>query len=79
MVVLDRKDNDMNTRLKKTLLIAVLVISVVTVLLPYSPLSPVLGFVHLPLVPVLALGGIAMLYVFGSELAKKVFYYRVQR
>jgi Mg2+-importing ATPase len=63
----------------RALLLAVLVVAAVTVLLPYSPLGQVLGFVRLPLVPVLALGGIAVLYVLGSELAKRVFYARVQR
>jgi Mg2+-importing ATPase len=61
------------------LLIAVLVVAVVTVLLSYSPLGQVLGLVRLPLAPVLALGGIAALYVLGSELAKRVFYARVRR
>ena len=49
-----------------------------TALLPYSPLGQVLGFVRLPLVPVLVLLGITVLYVLGSELAKRAFYARVQ-
>jgi Mg2+-importing ATPase len=62
----------------RALLIAVLIVAAVTVLLPYSPLDQVLGFVRLPLVPALVLGGITVLYVLGSELAKRVFYARVQ-
>ena len=62
----------------RALLLAVLVVAAVTVLLPYSPLSQVLGFVRLPLVPVLVLLGITVLYVLGSELAKRFFYARVQ-
>jgi Mg2+-importing ATPase len=60
----------------KALLSAVLIVAAVTVALPYSPLSKVLGFVRLPLVPVLVLIGITALYVLGSELAKRVFYAR---
>jgi Mg2+-importing ATPase len=63
----------------RALLIAVFIVAAVTVLLPYSPLSQVLGFVRLPPAPVLALLGIAVLYVLGSELVKKVFYARAQR
>jgi Mg2+-importing ATPase len=62
----------------RALLLAVLAVAAVTVLLPYSPLSQVLGFVRLPLVLVLVLLGITVLYVLGSELAKRFFYARVQ-
>ena len=63
----------------RALLIAVLIVAAVTVLLPYSPLDQVLGFVRLPLVPALVLLGITVLYVLGSELAKRAFYARVRR
>jgi len=60
------------------LLIAALIVAGVTVALPYSPLSGVLGFTPLPISLLLILGGIAVLYVLASEAAKKVFYKRVQ-
>jgi Mg2+-importing ATPase len=63
----------------KALLLAVLIVAAVTIALPYSPLSMLLGFVQLPLVPILVLLGITALYVLGSELAKRVFYARMQQ
>jgi Mg2+-importing ATPase len=62
----------------RALLVGVLVVAAVTIFLPYSPLSKVLGFVRMPPLPVLVLLGITVLYVLGSELAKRVFYARVQ-
>jgi len=56
------------------LLIATLLVAGVTVVLPYSPLSRLLGFTPLPLSVLLTLGGIAVLYIASSELAKKAFY-----
>jgi Mg2+-importing ATPase len=60
------------------LLIAALIIAGVTVVLPYSPLSGLLGFTPLPISLLLVLGGIAVLYIATSEVAKKVFYERVR-
>ena len=60
------------------LLIAVLIVAVATIGLPYSPLGRVLGFVRLLPLTILLLGGITVLYVLGSELAKKLFYARVK-
>jgi len=50
-----------------------------TLLLPYSPLAPLLGFVPLPPVFVAALGPIVLLYVVAAETAKSVFYRREER
>ena len=60
------------------LLVGVLIVAAVTVFLPYSPLNQLLGFVRLPFVPVLVLLGITVLYILSSELAKRVFYARMQ-
>ncbi|MBC8249305.1 MAG: magnesium-translocating P-type ATPase [Anaerolineales bacterium] len=60
------------------LLIAALIVGGVTLVLPYTPLSGLLGFTPLPTSLLLVLGGIAVLYVVSSELAKKFFYQRVQ-
>jgi P-type Mg2+ transporter len=56
--------------------IATLVVVGLTLLLPYSPLAPILGFVPLPPVFVLALGPNALLYAVAAEAAKFVFYRR---
>jgi Mg2+-importing ATPase len=60
------------------LLISALIVAGVTLILPYSPLSGLLGFRPLPISLLLVLGGIAVLYMATSEMAKKVFYKRVQ-
>lgn len=62
----------------KALLAAVLIVAAITVVLPYSPLSKVLGLVRLPLAPILALLSITVLYVLGSEIAKRFFYARMR-
>ncbi len=67
------------SRPSRPLLIATLAVAGLTLLLPYSPLAPLLGFVPLPPVFLLALGPIVFLYVVASEAAKSVFYYREQR
>jgi Mg2+-importing ATPase len=60
------------------LLISALIVAGVTLVLPYSPLSGLLGFTPLPIPLLLVLGGIAVLYIATSEMAKRVFYARVQ-
>ena len=63
----------------RPLSIATLVVSGLTLLLPYSPLAPLLGFVPLPPVFLLALGPIVLLYAVAAEAAKSVFYRREER
>ena len=63
----------------RPLLIATLVVVGLTLLLPYSPLAPLLGFVPLPPVFLVALGPIVLLYVVAAEAAKSVFYRREER
>lgn len=58
----------------RPLLIATLVVVGLTLLLPYSPLAPLLGFVPLPFVFLVVLGPICLLYVVAAEAAKSVFY-----
>jgi Mg2+-importing ATPase len=62
----------------KYLLISTLLIVGVTVVIPYLPFAGLLGFTPLPIPLMLALGGITVLYIASSELAKRVFYKRVQ-
>jgi len=58
----------------KYLLISALIIAGVTLILPYSPLSGILGFTPLPISSLLVLSAITVLYVAASELAKRRFY-----
>jgi Mg2+-importing ATPase len=58
----------------KYLVVGAVAVGATTLILPYSPLGPLLGFVPLPLSLLLVLGAIAVFYVLASEAVKKVFY-----
>jgi len=60
------------------MLIGVLLVAGVTFVLPYSPLSGILGFTPLPVSLLLILASITVLYVATSEIAKQIFYRRVR-
>ena len=62
------------SRPSKYLLVATLLVVVVTLLLPYTPLADLLGFTQLPLLFPLLLGLIIILYVLAAELTKRIFY-----
>lgn len=62
----------------KYLLLATLVIVVVTLLLPISPLAGLLEFQPLPLSFLVMLGVILLAYIVAAELLKRVFYQRVK-
>jgi len=62
----------------KYLLITALIVAVITLALPYSPLSGILGFTPLPISLLLILVAITVLYIATSEIAKKVFYTRAR-
>jgi len=63
----------------RPLRIATLMVVGLTLVLPYSPLAPLLGFVPLPPGFLMALGPIVLLYVVAAEAAKSVFYRREER
>ncbi len=66
------------SRPARSLVIAALLVAAVTLVLPYSPLSRLLGFSPLPLPILLVLGAITVLYIATSEVVKRAFYQRVQ-
>ena len=59
------------------LAIATLIVAALTLLLPYSPFGALLGLTALPLSLLALIGGIALLYILASELAKRLFYRHV--
>jgi Mg2+-importing ATPase len=61
----------------KYLLMATLLIVVVTILFPFTPLAELLGFQPLPMTTLLVIGMIVVLYILAAEMAKKSFYKRV--
>jgi Mg2+-importing ATPase len=62
----------------KYLLGATLLIVVFTFILPFTPLGHIFGFQSLPIWLLLVIAVIVALYVIAAELAKRVFYRRVQ-
>jgi P-type Mg2+ transporter len=58
----------------KYLLIATLLIVVVTVLIPITPLAELLGFQPLPMTTLLVIGIIVVLYMVAAEVVKRSFY-----
>ena len=62
----------------RPLLIATIIVAGATLVLPYSPLSGILGFTPLPISLLFVLGGITVLYIATSEMVKRVFYARVR-
>ena len=61
----------------RPLLLAMILVLVVTLALPYSPLSGMLGLTPLPVSSIALLGLITALYAGVSEFTKKLFYVRV--
>jgi hypothetical protein len=53
-----------------------IIVLLVTLALPYSPLSDLLGLTPLPISSLLLLGFITLLYAGASELTKKFFHAR---
>ncbi len=61
----------------KYLVIATLLIMVLTLGLPYTPIAKVLGFQPLPVSFLLMMGVIVVVYIIATEMVKKLFYRRV--
>jgi Mg2+-importing ATPase len=78
MLVIRTQKPFFRSRPGKYLLLGTLIVAGVTLVLPYSPLSKVLGFTPLSLPLLLVLGFITLLYILASEVTKRAFYRRVQ-
>ena len=63
---------------RKHLLLATLLIVGITVILPFTPLAQIFGFIALPPLYLYAVGVIILIYVITAELVKKIFYKRVK-
>jgi Mg2+-importing ATPase len=78
MLVIRTRRACLKSKPSRYLLIAILIVAGGTLILPYSPLSGLLGFTPLHVTLILALCGITMLYAATSEAAKMVFYRRMR-
>ena len=62
----------------KALLTATLLVAVVTILFPYTPMGTLFGFAPIPLPYLLTLLLIVLLYIISAEVAKRFFYGRAK-
>ncbi len=67
------------SRPSRYLTLATILVAVVVLLLPFTPLAEVFGFTPLPPVFYGAMAVIVGLYALGAEMAKRFFYYRAVR
>jgi Mg2+-importing ATPase len=61
----------------KYLLATTIFIVLVTLILPFTPIGEIFGFVFLPMSFLLMMGLIVVLYILMAELVKKLFYQRI--
>ena len=65
------------SRVSRTLLVAMVLVLLITLALPYSPLGEFLGFRPLAIPSLILLGLITLFYAATSELTKRIFYSKV--
>ena len=58
----------------RMMIITSILVALVTLGLPYSPLAGLLGFTPLPALYLVSIFGIVLLYFFSAEIAKRIFY-----
>ena len=61
----------------KYLSVATIAVVIATLVLPFTPIGTIFGFIPLPLSFLMMLGLIVILYILMAEFAKKIFYQRV--
>jgi Mg2+-importing ATPase len=62
----------------RALLTATLVVGVVTILFPYTPIGTLFAFAPIPLPYLLTLLLVVVLYIISAEVAKRFFYRRAK-
>ena len=61
----------------KYLSVATIAVVIATLVFPFTPIGTLFGFTSLPLSFLMMMGLIVILYILVAELAKKIFYQRV--
>ena len=77
VLVIRTKKSFFRSKPGKYLLAATLLIVVVAIIIPVSPLAGLLGFQPLPMSILLVIGMIVALYMIAAEITKRFFYKRV--
>jgi len=62
----------------KYLALATILVVLVTLALPFTPLGGLFGFLPLPVSFLFLMGGIVVLYALGAEVTKRIFYNRIR-
>jgi P-type Mg2+ transporter len=63
---------------RRHLLLATLFVAGITVILPFTPLAQIFGFIGIPPLYLVAIGVIVLLYIITAEIVKKIFYKRIK-
>ncbi|HET7345358.1 MAG TPA: magnesium-translocating P-type ATPase [Nitrososphaeraceae archaeon] len=63
---------------RRHLLLATLFVAGITVILPFTPLAQIFGFIGLHPLYLVAIGVIVLFYIITAEIVKKIFYKRVK-
>jgi Mg2+-importing ATPase len=77
LVIRSRKPS-YRSRPSRSLSMATLLVVIVTLILPVTPLAPLFGFGRLPISFSLLIGLIVMAYIATAEVAKRVFYSKIR-
>jgi P-type Mg2+ transporter len=78
VLVVRTRQSILRSKPGKYLFAATLATVLAALIIPYTPLSPILGFRALPLQFLLVLGAIVALYIIAAEMVKHIFYQRVK-
>ncbi|MFY9813932.1 MAG: cation transporting ATPase C-terminal domain-containing protein, partial [Dehalococcoidales bacterium] len=79
VLVIRSRRSILHSRPGKYLFVTTLLIVLITLILPYTPLDHLLGFTKLPASIILIIIGIVILYIFAAEFTKRVFYHLVRQ
>jgi Mg2+-importing ATPase len=79
VLVIRSRRSILHSRPGKYLFVTTLLIVLITLILPYTPLDHLLGFTKLPASIILIIIGIVILYIFAAEFTKRVFYNLVRQ
>ena len=77
VLVIRSKRPFFKSRPGRYLLVATMAVVATALIFPFAPLAKIFGFVPLPLSFLMILGIIIFLYILTAELAKKIFYQKI--
>jgi Mg2+-importing ATPase len=79
VLVIRTKGPFLKSKPSKALLVTTLIVAMVTIFLPYTPMGVLFGFAPISLPYLLTLLLIVVLYIISAEVAKRIFYKKLRR